>query len=69
MQNLTHTKEITEGKAMEAIFNACRANPGRKNNDKVTFIQYAEGSPVAHATLRNEQGFVIASAMVDQYDI
>lgn len=69
MINLTHTKEITEGKAMEAILNACRANEKRVNKGNVTFIAYGPGSAVAQASLRNDQGLVVAIAIVDQFDI
>lgn len=67
MRDLTHTKDITEGKATDAIFNACRANPERKNTEDVSFNWYG-GSDMYEAVLRNAEGFVVAIAIVDQFD-
>lgn len=66
MMNLTHTAEITEGNAMEAIFNACRANEDRAPKSNVTFTVTTNGH---EAALRDANGVVVALADVDQYDI
>ena len=66
MRELIHTNEITEGKAMDAIFNACRANEKREPTGNVTFLLMANGDH--QATLRNSDLTVIAVAIVDQFD-
>lgn len=66
MMNLTHTAEITEGKAMEAIFQACRANEARAPKGNVTFRVTIHGH---EAALRDANGVVVALADVDQFDI
>lgn len=65
MHSLTHTKDITETKAMDAIFNACRANPSREAKGNVTFRPTISGH---EAALRNAEGVVIALANVDEFD-
>lgn len=65
MLNLKHSDAITEGKAMEAIFNACRANPEREPKGNVTFRVTIYGH---EAALRDANGVVVALADVDQYD-
>jgi hypothetical protein len=67
MMNLTHTAEITEGKAMEAIFNACRANEARQPKGNVTFLLMANGNH--EAALRDSDGVVVALAEVDKFDV
>ena len=66
MMNLTHTAAITEGKAMQAIFNACRANESRQPKGNVTFTATIHGH---EAALRDSEGVVIALADVDQFDV
>lgn len=66
MQNLTHAAATTEGKATEAIFNACRANPQRNAKGAVTFRLMANGNH--EAALRDNDGVVIAIAHVDEFD-
>lgn len=61
------TAGITEGKAVELILNACRANENREDRMNVTFNWFACGH-LYEATLRNEEGFVVAIACVDQFD-
>jgi hypothetical protein len=68
MRELIHTQDITEGKATEAIFNACRANPKREAKGGVTFRMLADGNQ-HEAALRNDEGVVIALAYVDQFDV
>lgn len=71
MRELQHTNDITETMAMEHILGACRANEKRVN--KTTFGTYQ----VTFTMLLNEQflarlyhnGGLIATAIVDQYDI
>ena len=66
MMNLTHTAAITEGKAMDAIFNACRDNEDRAPKGNVTFTVTIHGH---EAALRDTDGVVVALADVDQFDI
>jgi hypothetical protein len=66
MQNLTHTKAITEGKAMDAIFDACRANEKRLPKNGVSFVLLANGNH--QACLRDSDGVVVALAEVDALD-
>lgn len=65
MKNLTHTADITEGKATEAIFNACRGNEKREAKNGVTFCTTVFGH---EAVLRDEFGIVVAIADVDEFD-
>ncbi len=66
MMNLTHAATITEGKATEAIFNACRGNEDRAPKGNVTFRVTMTGH---EAALRDADGVVIALANVDEFDI
>lgn len=65
MRDLQHLPSITEGKAMELILDACRANERRENRQvqghTVTFM----GS---EAVLRDPEGIVVALAYVDNFD-
>ena len=65
MRDLT-TLNISEGKAMEAIFNACRANEAREPKGNVTFKRFWSGEH--EAALRDADGVVVAIAIVDQFD-
>jgi len=65
MQRLT-TMGISEGKATEAIMDACRANESRQPKGGVTFMLCADGSHTA--ALRDENGIVVALANVDEFD-
>lgn len=66
MKNVT-VRGISEGKAIEAIFNACRSNEKREERGNVSFMLCANGSH--EAILRDEAGVVIALANVDEYDV
>lgn len=72
MHNLTHAANITEGQAMNLIFDACSANPKREGRDvgsyTVKFKQCAFS--VEHeATVYDANGFVQAHAFVDETDV
>lgn len=62
------TLNISEGKAMEAIFNACRANAKREDKGAVSFRVWGFNSE-HEATLRDANGVVVAIAIVDQFDV
>jgi inactivated superfamily I helicase len=66
MLNLTHTNAITEGRAMNAIFDACRANEKREPKNGVTFNLLVNGNH--EAALRDADGVVVALAEVDALD-
>lgn len=71
MQNVKTSVKITEGKATDLIFDACRANEARnewKNAEgyAVTFKLCADG--MHEAALRNPSGEVVALANVDEFD-
>ena len=72
MQNVEFTAaKITEGKAENLIFDACRANEDRadwKNAEgyAVTFKLCADGTH--EAALRDASGEVVALANVDSFD-
>lgn len=66
MYNLKTLALISEHEAMDAIFNACRANEQRVARFNVTFLLMTNGDH--EATLRQD-GHVIAIAAVDQSDI
>lgn len=71
MQNVQVTAEISEGKATDLIFNACRANETRadwKNAEgyAVSFRLNADGTH--EAALRNPEGVVVGLAVVDSFD-
>jgi hypothetical protein len=65
MRNI-ETFGITESKAIDLIFNACRANEVREPKGNVSFLLMANGDH--EATLRNAQGMVVAFATVDKFD-
>jgi hypothetical protein len=65
MRNLT-TLQISEGEAMQAIFDACRDNPERLPKGLVTFRPTINGH---EAALRNVYGVVVALADVDEFDV
>ena len=66
MTNIETSAKITEGAAMTAIFNACRANSARAPKAGVTFRALAVGGH--EAALRDESGEVVALAHVDEFD-
>lgn len=67
MHSIQHSKKANKGIATDAIFNACRANPTRENQGRVSFRLIANGEH--EATLRDAKGVVITIAIVDQFDI
>lgn len=77
MQNLTHSPEVTETFATNAVFDACRANPERLSkyvchgSAMASFTLLADGTH--EVCIRSDQadlqGVVIALANVDQFDI
>ena len=67
MRNLIHTAAITEGKAANMIFDACRANERREAKLNVSFRRFASGNEW-EAALRDADGVVIAIATVDSDD-
>lgn len=70
MYGIKHTSAITEGKAVDAIFNACRANPDRRDTDTVLFQRATNGEWQAVLLDRpNEFGVIIATAIVDEFDV
>lgn len=68
MHSLTHTAQITETAATEAIFNACCANETRADRGNVTFRQFINGNEW-EAVLRDASGTVVAMATVDKFDV
>lgn len=72
MHNLETHAVITEAKATELIFDACRANPDRTpwaNTEgyAVNFRPLSKGEYGAYVT--NPFGFVVALAIVDEFDV
>ena len=67
MLNLEHTNDITEARAMDAIFDACRANETRQPKNGVTFRLLVNGNH--EAALRDASGVVVALAEVDPLDV
>jgi hypothetical protein len=67
MENLEHTNTITEGQAMDAIFDACRANEQRLPKNGVTFRLLVNGNH--EAALRDASGVVVAIAHVAHFDV
>lgn len=59
------TKNISEGKAADAIFDACRANEQRVNKGGVDFESHGDGT---HMATLHVNGEVVAIAIVDQFD-
>lgn len=71
MRDLQHTNDITEGMAMEHILGACRANEKREYRttfgfSRVKFTAMLNGNFLASLY---SQDRLIATAIVDQYDI
>lgn len=65
-------RDITEGAATEAIFNACRGNGARVDRREntlggVTFERLY--GFVYVATLRDAGGVLLAKAIIDEYDV
>lgn len=63
------TKGMTNDQAMNAIFDACRANEKREDKGLVSFrasglLEKGE----FFATLRNTDGAIVATAVVDKFD-
>ena len=79
MQNLEiYAPHITEAKAVEAIFDACRANPERatkRNFEKGTCVSFTRlaldvgNGQRYEACLRDAGGVVVALATIDDDDI
>ena len=67
MLNLEHTNDITESRATDAIFDACRANEQRLPKNGVTFRLLVNGNH--EAALRDASGVVVALAEVDHFDV
>jgi hypothetical protein len=71
MKNLTHSKSlISEGLAMNLIFDACRSNVRRgqryiKGFD-ITFTRNTDGTH--RAVVFNKDGTICATANVDRFD-
>lgn len=57
---------ITEGKAADAIFDACRANEAREDKGGVKFNLMTDGNYAA--VLRDDAGVILAVAVVDKFD-
>lgn len=73
MQNFQHAATlITEGTAMDLIFDACRGNARRESRVlgafSVTFTESFDGTQ-HEACLRDDEGVVIALADVDSMDV
>ena len=69
MHILKHHSAITKGNAMNAIFNACRANESRESRNDVYFELLSNfGGKTWYATLRTG-GVTLATAIVDQWDV
>lgn len=71
MQNLQHSPNVTLSTAMDAVFDACRANPGRLpcavGIYRAKFNACADGE--SHIVMVSDSGGeVIASAQVDGMD-
>ena len=66
MINFEHATYITATKAMTLILDACRANEDRQDTRFVRFTRTADGNHCV--ALRNEDGIVVATATVDQFD-
>jgi inactivated superfamily I helicase len=67
MENIQHLPVITEARAIDAIFDACRANETREPKKGVTFRLLVNG--MHEAALRDADGVVIAIAHVDRFDV
>ena len=74
MRNLIHHKIITESRAMNMIFDASRDNPKRETRFhlpsllRVEFRALANGNEY-EAVLYREDGLILATARVDQFDV
>ena len=68
MHHLTHAAALSETQATEAILNACRANHARNNTANVSFLEIINSNEHS-VVMRDTNGFVIAKAIVDQYDV
>lgn len=71
MQNLQHSPKVTLSTAMDAVFDACRANakrlPCKVGAYRAKFNACADGQ--SHiAIVSDDVGEVIASARVDAFD-
>lgn len=69
MYNVTFTKQATESKIENAVFDAARANELRapvtlENGVTVEFVEMIEG----HIALVKRDGNLIGTAMVDEFD-
>lgn len=75
MYNLTYATSLTEFIATEIIMDACRSNPERSPYrtqgipTSYNVLFYILSSGVEHeAIVRDANGFVVAIAIVDEYD-
>ena len=71
MNNLQHTTGITESRAMDLIFDACRSNTNRndwKNAEGFT-VKFTKVAGAWAAVLRDKFGGFAASAKVDEFDV
>lgn len=74
MNSLQHAAHITESLATAVIFDACRANPGRKTWEGIFAGAYyaatfeAKAGGVHAVTVKDENRNVLATALVDEFD-
>lgn len=66
-----NNKAITEGAATEAIFNACRANKDRiDNNATYPYVRFERlYGDVWMALVIGDNVTVLAKAIIDEYDV
>jgi uncharacterized protein YoaH (UPF0181 family) len=67
MRAISLAKGVTEGPAINAIFDACRANEKRENRGNVVFRPFHEDE--YFAVLYDADGKRMASAIIDQFDV
>lgn len=74
MRDLQHSHHITEGRAMNMIFDAARDNPNREtryhwpSGYRVTFKKLVTGSDYEAVVIRKDE-MRVAIAIVDEWDI
>lgn len=74
MRNLQHHESITEGRAMNMIFDAARDNAERQTRYHLPTLHRVEFRALANGTeheavLIREDGLRVAIAIVDQSDV
>ena len=74
MRDLTHHESITEGRAMNMIFDAARDNANRETRYHLQTLHRVEFRPLTNgneheAVLIREDGLRIAIAIVDEFDV